>query len=369
MAGLHAYLPPSAADIWGECSAFGLMNAANPHGLQMDTDQTEEGTLAHAGLAALLTGQPAPFGMPREMQEAVEWAAGEITGMAAGATLAVEQTLPPDDLFGPDVWGTPDALWWAADYTLNIADFKYGHRYVPVIGNRQLIAYAVLAIDKKARELGVGYGAFDPAVNCRLTIIQPRNYGAAPLRSWVVPGTDLRAYANGLADMAGQARSKPTATPGLHCRHCPGILACEAHKRAVSVAVDVALSPATIARPTPEELGARLSIVSRAAQMIDAEQKALETHGAILIDQGGTLPGWHLEPAPSRTKWAMPDDQVLAIGAALGADLAKKVPITPAQAAKKGVSKVIIDQLTQRGTGELKLTQDDVTKLNYIFSK
>lgn len=374
----HAYLPPSSAHIWLHCGAWAEANQRNPQGLDVSSDASAEGTAAHWALDQVLrgmmvaVGQVAPNGwvLDDDLVESVEWAAREVIKLCTPrAPFEIEQRLEATGSLGPLVWGTPDVVQVDAD-TVRIIDFKYGHGYVDHVENWQLIAYATLVLDRIAAKHGVGRGGLDEAFRCELTVIQPRYYGAAPVRTWTVSASDLRGYINRLVAAASShtVGTVGPASTGEHCRYCPGRLECPAFARAVSNALDVSSMQAPADLPVAAK-AVQLQMLRRAAALIKSAEAGLETHLLALAQTGADVPGFTVKHASGRQRWTLPDADVVAVGQLLGLDLAKQTVVTPAQAAKVGMPAEMIEQYTQRAAGAASLEPIDLRHVAAIFKE
>lgn len=376
----HAYLPPSSAHIWVKCGAFADANQRNPHNLDVSSDASEEGTAAHWALAEELHGRQvavglvAPNGCPldAEMVESAEWAADEVRKLCPDVPqLLIEQTLSAGNTLGPLVWGTPDVQQRSVDLTIRIVDYKYGHGYVDHIDNWQMITYATLLLDDMAERAGMGRGGLDEAVRFELSIIQPRCYTAAPVRTWRVGGAELRGYINKLVAATERGpRTSPNgeAVTGEHCRYCPGRLECQAFARAVGNALDVASTQLPNDLPVPAK-AVQLVMLRRAAALIKAAEAGLETHLLALAQLGADVPGFAVKHSSGRQRWTLPDADVVAVGSLLGLELGKVTAITPAQAGKAGMPVEMIEQYTQRAAGAASLQPIDLRHVAAIFKE
>ena len=86
------------------------------------------------------------------------------------------------------------------------------------------------------------------------------------------------------------------------------------------------------------------------------------------IRKGEPATGWTLEQGYGREKWTQPVADVLALGAALGYDLAKpQEAITPAQARKKGIDDAVISAYSEKPKGEMKLRPLDEKSIRKAF--
>lgn len=376
----HAYIPPSAAHIWVKCGAWADANRRNPHNLDVSSDASEEGTAAHWALAEVLRGRQvavglvAPNGCPldAEMVESAEWAAGEVRKLCPDVQpLLIEQRLPSGKTLGPLVWGTPDVQQRSVDLTIRIVDYKYGHGHVDHIDNWQMITYATLVLDDMAEKAGMGRGGLDEAVRFELSIIQPRCYTAAPVRTWRVGGAELRGYINKLvaaAEHHDQYPNSGTAVTGEHCRYCPGRLECRAFAAAVGNALDVASTQLPNDLPVPAK-ALQLVMLRRAGALIKAAEAGLETHLLALAQLGADVPGFTVKHSTGRLRWTLPDADVVAVGSLLGLELGKVTAITPAQAGRAGMPVEMIEQYTQRAGGAASLQQIDLRHVAAIFKE
>ena len=375
----HAYLPPSSAHIWVKCGAFADANQRNPHNLDVSSDASEEGTAAHWALAEVLHGRQIAVGLvapndcplDAEMVESAEWTADEVRKLCPDVQpFMIEQRLSAGDTLGPLVWGTPDVQQRSVDMTIRIVDYKYGHGHVDHVDNWQMIAYATLVLDDIASRMGVGRGGMDEPFRFELSIIQPRCYTAAPVRTWRVGGAELRGYINKLRAAAERAVPGLTgdAVTGEHCRYCPGRLECQAFARAVGNALDVASAQIPNDLPVPAK-AVQLTMLRRAGALIKAAEAGLETHLLALAQLGADVPGFAVKHSTGRQRWTLPDADVVAVGSLLGLELGKVTAITPAQAGKAGMPAEMIEQYTQRAAGAASLQPIDLRHVAAIFKE
>lgn len=374
----HAYLPPSAGHIWSRCAAFAEANRLNTHGLQTDTEQTEEGTAAHWALVEVLEGRmiaegqiaPNGFVLTEEMVDGCELSAAAIRELVdADQPMILEKRLPAGPL-GPNCWGTPDVRQMRRSMSLAVIDFKWGHRFVDVMDNEQLLIYTSLAIAELADQMGIGYGQLDQMLMLELTIVQPRAFGHAPVRTWRLPASDIRARINQL--LAAAERSQPgvrgEATAGAHCFFCPGRIDCPAHLRSAAAAADFASIDPPIGASLAT-LAGMLKQIRSASQRLEGMQKALEAHLMVKAQLGENVPGFSVERSSGPRKWNKPVAEVAAIGDLIGVKLRKESVVTPLQAEKLGVASELINAYTERTDGQPKLVETNERLLAQIFSK
>lgn len=344
----HAFLPPSGAAAWVACANWPTMNARYP---DAGGDESAEGTAAHWAFGEILfgrviaEGQIAPNGvtLTEEMIEGAELYVDTIDAALAAAGLDRSALMVERRVYMPQIHaqndGTPDT--WFYDRNrgrVELFDFKFGHRYVEVFENWQLINYSAGIL----HELGID-GVADQHLRMRLTIVQPRSYVAAgPVRSWEFVACDLRPYFNKLAYAARVAFSPDRqATPNDECRYCPGRHACTALQATAYEAADLA-GASTPLELEPAALGLELRMLQRAQRRLEARISGLEATVEDRLKRGDRVPFFALEPTTGREKWARPLDEVLALGQLFGANLAKPAALTPKQAVKAGLPAAVV---------------------------
>lgn len=358
----HAFLPPSGADAWVPCALWPTMNARYPSD---STEESEEGRAAHwvveerAWGAVHKEGDRAPNGylVTQEMLDGADLWLSAIRPVL-GLVLHVEETLAalPD---APENWGTPD-LWTFSAPHLDVYDYKFGHGYVAVEENWQLINYALLV-------LGQLQVPDDREVLVRLHVVQPRCYDAEPHRTWTVVASDLRAHANILhAAVVASRDPLPKARTGTHCKHCPGRHACAVLQRDGFSSMDEAFRTLPQELP-PEALAVEMSMVERALERLRARASGLQT-ACLALAREGKLPGWQIERGRSTERWLKSPAEVLAFADQLGIDISKPdVPMTPGQTRKAGMPDAIVALLTERTPGPEKLTR--APDLKTVFNR
>lgn len=236
MPSQHAFLSPSAAHRWLNCTAAPHIEEKFP---DVETPFAAEGTLAHAICATKLKdalGQAHPEEDAEvhelwdkyynvEMEEytdsyvdTVLQAYNEARQKTPDATLLVEQRLD----FGervPESFGTSDAI-IVADNTLHVFDFKYGKGVkVSADHNPQMMIYALGAYDAFSLEYDIR--------TISMSIVQPRlaNFDTyeiivSDLLDWSV--TELEPKAKEAFSQEGEMR------PGDWCRFCKAKGQCKA---------------------------------------------------------------------------------------------------------------------------------------------
>jgi hypothetical protein len=367
----HAILAPSSAAIRVACSGSRAMEAANPE--TEESLASREGTAAHWAAAELLFGRLVDVGLiapngvmlTDEMIEAAELYANDVLAETA-ENLVIERPVSCASIHA-ESWGTPDA--WAAfngGRRLVIWDFKFGHRYVEVFENWQLIEYAAGILDL---HLGAMPGIDDQYISVEFRIIQPRCFvGGAPIRSWQVKASDLRGYFNILRDREAAAMLPDApCTVNRHCIDCRGRALCRAAQSAGYDGMAIAASSVPFDLPAPA-LGAELRLIDRAIMHLEARRTGLAEQALTLIKRGGSVPFFKAEAGQGRQQWSRPDTEIIALGDMMGVMLSRPKLITPKQAEKAGLDASLVKAYSESPRGEVKLIPDDGSTARKVFS-
>lgn len=371
----HAFLAPSAAARWGICALSASLEAAYP-----ETEEgaaSLEGTAAHWVVERTLRGaifapgiEQAPNGVliTQEMIEAAELvgkAIADAVGVAWAKRVRIEEYVDIPRIHPTQCSGTPDYSLWIGARDLWIFDFKFGHGIVEVRENKQLIAYAAGLLS----EAGID-GLQEQSVVVHMVIIQPRaDHRDGPVRTWNVRACDIRAQINVLRNQAELATSpNPPATPHPEaCKNCKGRHACEALQKEAYAVADQAQRAAALDL-SPHALGLELRTLTRASKLLEARVSGLEAQAVATIKHGKLVPFWMMESTPGNLAWTKPAEEVLALGAVCGINIAKPAtPITPTQAKKAGIPASLVDAYASRPPGASKLVYDDGTKARLTF--
>ena len=257
-------------------------------------------------------------------------------------------------------WGTPDIRFWG-NGTLVVIDFKYGYRYVDEFENEQLVAYTVGEIDAQ--------GVSDLGQKCVNVIIQPRAYGASTVRSWEYNASAVRGLVNILANaVQGALAERPTATATPEgCRNCRARHGCPTNQTAGQMAMAYSNQPQPL-ELAPAALSTELLYAERQLKLLESRVTGLKAQALYLAQNGARLPHHTLGTGRGKTVWNLPDDQVIAMGAALGLNLANEPDaITPKQALAKGLNPVLLPALSSTRSGEPRLVVDDGSKARRVF--
>lgn len=369
----HAPLPPSSADVWVHCAGSAKMQGLYPE--PEDSEKSAQGTGAHWGLAELIFGRQIDIGlvapngvtidpeMFEKVGEVFDYLSVRIDEM--NPTIWQCETMVRIPRVHADNWGTPD-FWAYKPGHLFIADFKYGHEFVEVFENWQLMDYACGIID----QLGLN-GHADQSLQIEFVIMQPRSYHHdGPIRTWKTTAAFIRQYFNILTDRAELAmRPDAQVTPGDWCKHCSASHACRALQTSAMQAVDKAAESIPFELDNVQ-LGYELRAVQRAIAMLQYRENGLVEQGKNAIRSGKVVPFYQLQPSMGRVVWNKPVPEVVAMGQLFNADLKKPDSlITPAQAkALKKIDPSLIDAFSVQPKGEPKFVPIEDIQVRKAFA-
>lgn len=254
--------------------------------------------------------------------------------------------------------GTRDVSWREGQRIAHILDYKFGHRFVDEFENWQLLFYA---------------GDLNPADYdvLHFHIYQPRCYGRAAHRVWTVTMADYRQkyYAEAVRQIALINEGKAPLRVGAHCYRCPAGASCPALAEAGHGAMDELYIDSSPHVLNPQQLARELDALERAETLLNARKLAVEEQAHSVIRSGALVPGWQREQSLGRRAWTKDAAEVLGVGKAFGKDLqAPAKPITPTQAIKAGVPEEVINSLSHRPEGKMKLRKVDTNLARKVFN-
>ena len=368
----HHPLGPSGAARRNACTASVGLQQAFP-----ETEESEDsklGTAAHWVAQELWHGRPTPENslapngvvVDQEMIEAAELYVGHLRSIVDVFPIDqahLEERVELDVIY-PGNFGTPD-FWLFRPAVLYVRDFKYGHGYVEVYENPQLIDYVAGIIQK----LGID-GHAEQFLEVDFGIVQPRSFHRdGPIRTWRCRMTDLRGHINYSSNQAHEAMG-PEAKyrAGEHCDHCSGRHVCPVAQRESYRAADLARVSTPIELP-PEAIGLELQTLERAQAILEARISGLKGQAIALERQNIDVPFYRMEQGEGRERW-VPEKaaEVIAICDLLGHDVRKKdALVTPKQARRLGVDASVISAYSETPRGERKLVPDTTTKAAKVF--
>lgn len=377
MSGQHAFLPPSSAACWVVCPLWATMNRLYPE--VQDKPEAAEGEAGHWAFAEMLYQRQVLVGaiaangvaVTGEMLEGAQLYVETVAEAYASMVVshyAVEQRVQIPRVHVSN-WGTPDTWLFGHNPTtgrakLVVLDYKFGYEIVEVFENWQLVDYTCGLLDA----LGID-GLGDQVTDVEFWVIQPRApHREGPRRRWKTVASNLRPLFNKLAGAAADAHAEhPLAKPEPdNCKHCPGRHACEALQREGYKTAAVARM-STPLEMSQEAMGLELKMLQRAVKLAEARATGLAQQIEYALTSGQYSPHFQMESTPARLTWNKSDDEIIALGALLGADLkAKPEAITPTQA-KPMLDPAVLEMYSHRPRSSLKLVPVNVDGLRKVF--
>lgn len=369
----HAPLAPSSAARIEACPGSVAMEAPFP---DEETDDTRAGDAVHWAGASLLNGDQIAIGqvaengvtLDAEMVDAAELWAGYILKRKQSPVGRAVEKLVRNGAIHPANYGTPDCRDYAPRH-LYIDDLKYGHGYIEVVGNWQLINYAVLTLYEM---MGGAWRNSD--IDVTMTICQPRSYHRGSfIRSWTVKAFELVPYAEKLAAAFIEALSPyAKVIASDQCKDCKARHDCEASLSSAFHGVDVAYQPVPL-KMRPEDKSATLKRLRHAAARITAVMTGLEADIVASIGRGVRVPGFVNESGSGKTVWTVSKEEVLMLGEALGVSFDKPDTITPIQAAavlkRAKLDPSIVSAYSETTAGGAKLIESSASMAAKAFNE
>ena len=371
----HHIAAPSSRARHIQCTQSITLEAQFPE--LEETEEQREGTAAHWAVSEMLSGrlvdvgQIAPNGyvLTHEMMLGADLMYDDVCKALTPYGLKphqgqIEQRVRIDRVF-PGLFGSPDFYIVVAlpgqRPMLMLWDYKFGHRFVEVFENAQMVDYIA----------GICGDAHDthPGVDIVVTIVQPRSYSSeGPVRRWKTDLSKLRALVNISSNAVHEGLGpNPRARVGDECRDCRARFACPQLQRSGFAGMDEAkrVTPEVM---TPANASLELRLLQHSITLLKARASGLEQQIDKDIRSGKPVPGWMLVPGEAREKWKVPASQVITTGKLMRLDLAKpQEAITPRQARDKGFDPAIVALLAERGPAGMTLVEDDGTAARKVF--
>lgn len=365
----HAPIQPSALALTVACNASVQLQNTIPE--QPDTEEEAEGKAAH--LVAMWAAQGKLFDVGTKFKcEGRDWVVdidmyngAKLYARTIGPDCRLEDSVKCSRIHPTQCWGTPDAWKASTPARIRVGDYKYGHRYVEVFENFQLIAYAAGVLERLNLD--------DTKVEVELILVQPRSYHRdGPVRSWIVPAVELRALVNIARGAAERALlPNPTATTGLHCIDCRARHVCATLKQATNNIIDYS-GTAELAPLDPMAMGSELRILDAALQRLTARRTGLAVMVEATLRAGQRVPHYELRPGQSRLKWLTntTPEQIAMLGDLFNVKTRKPLEtITPRQAIDAGIDEKVVLEYADRPAPAMVMKPVDTTAANKVFSK
>lgn len=368
MSDAHAPIAPSSLYRTVACPGWILQASKLPP--ETETEATLEGDAGHWVALAMAVGTVPALGSiaPNGVEITEEMIDGGYLWVEAMESYPArhERRVLIPRIHPSDCWGTPDRDQYAPETrTLRIADYKFGHGYVEVFENWQLLSYAAGVMQER--------GLLDTETVLELMLVQPRCYHPdGPVRTWTVAAVNIRALINDASMAAHEAVGpNPETHSGPHCLHCPARATCPTFQKAVANIVEFS-GRADPMMQGPGDVGRELQLITTAIKRLEARETGLRALAESMIHQGKPVPFWTLQQTPGRLKWDEGATEDIAMLARLAGKSAFKAPelITPTQAKQRKIlPDAIVSAYSTRPNGALKLAPDSTTKASRIFQK
>ena len=222
---------------------------------------------------------------------------------------SLESIHPPAPMFGTSDFSAYNDI----DYTIDIADLKYGRGVVvEVEDNPQLKYYALgtlLDIEQELREDGMA-----PRVDkIRVHIVQPRiDHPDGFIRTLEMSYMDLLEFAASLLVLAS-ATIDPHAPriPGDWCRWCKAAAVCPEKGEQSLALAQAEFGGEPVQPPDPASLTLeQMSWLLDQLPALEKWVKEVRSFATDVLDHGGTIPGFKVVDKRANRKW-IDEDKVL----------------------------------------------------------
>lgn len=394
MSAGHARIAPSSLYLTVACTYSVTARESVPP--RPDTEETLEGSAAHLVAMWGAQGHLIPIG-DRFKSQGREWTvdvdmhngAKRYAAALGGThnTLRLEDPVKTSAIHPEHSYGTPDAWrvfefkdWGKAvgeaiaapfvargfTHVVRVGDYKYGHRFVEVFENWQLLDYGFGVLER--------VNLSDEHVLFEFILVQPRSYHReGAVRYWRVPAIQLRDMLNVAFNKAHEALGpNPVASTGEHCIDCDARAVCVTFRNSVANIVDYTGQPELMPLDAVA-MGNELRIVDMALQRLNARREGLAVAVESTLRAGARVP--HYEMAPGRSNWAWREgvtpEEIADFGDLIGISLRKPPAVfTPTQAIDAGVSEAAIrEDYAYRPPAPLKLKATDSKEIRKALEK
>jgi hypothetical protein len=259
---------------------------------------------------------------------------------------------------------------------LRVGDYKYGHRYVEVFENFQLVPYVSGFMDE------LELTEMSPSIYVELILCQPRSYHRdGPVRIWRVHALQLRNTLIAANDAAERALIPltdpfaPHAKTGPHCLDCRARHVCRTLQLNTGSIVDFAHTAERVDLDAGS-LGQELVIVQDAKKRLEARETGLLAQGEALVRAGHAVPFYSLKPGQSRLTYFdnVSVSELIGLADLTGVDIRKPQTlkesiVTPTQAIQLGIDEAVMNAYAHRPPGKLRLERDNAITARKVFSK
>lgn len=350
------------------CIGSRLMDRAVPD--DADTDACDEGNAADWLAEQMFAGNTVPVGSKAPngwviTDDMVDHISEYVGALEPGGAMQVVTTWGMDGSF--EVRGRGDHIAYAANSNrveyvnggngnvlehpnsmLTVTDLKYGHRIVSPERNWTLLSHAIgFCILNQVQP--------DHVV---LKIHQPRPYHTdGPIREWDVPNGYTGLLELYQAVCATLSNPTNELVSGPHCNKCHARFDCPALDRAAWSAVEHTTTAFNDTMPN-NALAFELDQMEHAADTLKIKIDAIQELMAHRIKSGQVINGYAMQARQGNRRFKS-GLTAHALSAVTGVDLTTDKLPTPAEAERRGVSRQVLDALTERPSLGQKLSKID----------
>ena len=354
-------LRPSGSSIWTRCSANPVISqGVEP---QPDSDAAREGTCAAWVAEQVLNGDAGSVWDMEGETHANGWVVtpdmlfhvGKYVDLiqSFGGEVVAENFVRLTDFIA----GTLDAK-VSVGPVLRVIDLKYGMEIIEPFELPQLMIYGAATMydmDPVPREI-------------ELSIFQPRAWHPNGIyRTWKLGSQELHDYAEWIVERGKLCQvPEPVATPGDHCRYCPGASRCAAN--AWTLAKAHAVVQETHHRDmSDEEIASELAFLDQMGNVLKGRRNAIAAMADVKLRDGKFIRGYRLAPRKGNRVFSAPPAVVHALTGYDPHDA--DATVTPAELERRGANPEVVNSLTRRPDIAPKLERLSANDLRNAFRK
>ena len=347
----HSSIPPSSLNRVVHCTAS-LKYSRESELPELANEECEIGTAAHALAESMLKGEA--FESPLIDDEMIDHVKGYVEYCKSiSGTHYIEQRVEIPQVHS-ECWGTFD--FGAIDSsTAHIVDLKYGYRFVDVMSNYPLLAYAGGIVRLSPKRISL----------ITMHIYQPRGHQPGGVaRTVTITADQLNKQLAYIAQRVNEAvEGVPQFTTGK-CYKCPRLHDCPAATAASYNAIDVIMRSNTSANSESLQLGRDLLAIENAERVLSDRKTALREVLMFRLSSGIPCPTHTIETKLGNRAWSVSDAEVEAIAQVEGITDTHNLKLkSPAQMEKAGVDKKIVKSIVKRSQyGKLKQIDFETAK-------